>query len=116
MGNHLHEKVTTNGATFTIIDKMVCEICGNEYAHYCPYCTKRINTWGREGLAYLMELAKTEEDIQSVELVRIIKTYYIGKARPMRDKVNILRTALRGLGCKGKFLGRISRKEGGYYL
>jgi hypothetical protein len=63
-----------------------------------------------------MELAKSNDDIQSNDLVRIIKTYYIGKATTMRDKVNVLRTALRGLGYKGKFLGRISRKAGGYYL
>jgi len=105
-----------NGAAFTIIDRMVCEICGNEYTYYCPHCTKRINTWGREGLACLMELAKSGDDIQSMDLVKITKTYYIGKARAMSDKVNVLRAALRGLGYKGKFAGRISRKEGGYWL
>ena len=95
---------------------MICEICGNEYKYSCPHCTKRIKVWGRDGLECLMEWAKSEEDIQAEDLVKIIHGYYMGKARAMRDKVNVLRTALRGLGYKGKFAGRISRKEGGYYL
>lgn len=89
---------------------MICEICGREYEHFCPHCKKRINTWGYDGLLYLMKLAKSEDDILAKDLVKIIKTYYKGKARTMSRKANILRIALRQLGYKGKFIGRINRK------
>lgn len=86
---------------------MICEICGKTYGYSCPHCTKRIMTWGQDGLLYLMDLAKQEENIQSYDLVGIIKTYYVGKSKRMSVKVNVLRTALRLLGYKGNFIGRI---------
>lgn len=94
---------------------MICEICGSEYKHSCPHCTRRIKVWGQDGLEYLMELAKSEGDIQSQDLVNIINTYYRGKASATSDKANVLRIALRLLGFKGNFVGRI-HKNGETYL
>ena len=94
---------------------MICEICGNEYIYSCPHCAKRVATWGQDGLAYLMELAESEDDIQSADLVGIINTFYKGKASAMSDKANVLRLALILLGYKGNFVGRI-HKNGETYL
>jgi len=94
---------------------MICEICGNEYVYSCPHCTRRIKVWGQEGLECLMEWARSEEDIQSEDLVKIIHGYYMGKATAMSDKANVLRIALRLLGFKGNFVGRI-HKNGEAYL
>jgi hypothetical protein len=94
---------------------MICEICGSSYTYSCPHCTRRIKTWGQEGVLFLMELAKSEDDIQSTDLVNIINTYYMGKATVMSDKANVLRTALRFLGYKGNFIGRI-HKNGETYV
>lgn len=93
---------------------MICEICSSEYVYSCPHCTRRIMTWGQDGLLYLMELAKSEDDIQSTDLVKIVNTYYKGKAKRMSEKANVLRIALRLLGYKGNFVGRI-HKNGGTY-
>ena len=89
--------------------KMECEICGKSYDYSCRSCTKRVTTWGQDGLLYLMELAKKEGDIQSEDLVPIVETYYRGSSKTRRAKVNVLRTALRLLGYKGKFVGRIHK-------
>ncbi len=94
---------------------MICEICGSSYKYSCAHCTRRINTWGQDGLFVLMELAKSEDDIQSKDLIPIINTYYTGKVKAISDKANVLRIALRGLGYKGKFVGRI-HKNGETYL
>ena len=66
-------------------------------------------TWGQDGLLYLMGLAKQEEDIQSFDLVSIVNNYYLGKSKSMSAKVNVLRIALRLLGYKGNFIGRIHK-------
>jgi 5-methylcytosine-specific restriction endonuclease McrA len=61
-----------------------------------------------------MELAKKESDIQSSDLVEIINAYYRGNSKTMSNKVNVLRTALRLLGYKGNFIGRIHKNGTSY--
>lgn len=93
---------------------MECQICGKSYVYSCPHCTRRVMTWGQDGLLYLMELAVKEDDIQSSDLIKVVNTYYRGNAKEMSDKVNILRIALRLLGYKGKFIGRIHKNGASY--
>jgi len=94
---------------------MICEICGCEYVYSCPHCMRSIGAWGQDGLLFLRELAKSEKDITSMDMVNIINTYYIGKTITMGRKATVLRTALRRLGYTGNFVGRI-HKDGGTYL
>ncbi len=93
---------------------MICEICGHKYTTSCAHCARRVLTWGVDGTVELLKLAKQSEDIQANELVDFIRKYYAGKATQMSDKANVLRTALKILGFKGKVIGRIHRNKMDY--
>lgn len=93
---------------------MKCEICGNSYVYSCAHCTRRVMTWGQEGTLYLMKLSKLTDDITADDLVNTVNTYYIGKAKSITDKANVLKIALRRLGYNGKFVGRINRDNTSY--
>jgi hypothetical protein len=93
---------------------MICEICGKSYRYSCAHCTRRIATWGQDGLLYLIELSKTKDDISAEDLIKTVNTYYTGKASNLTDKANVLKIALRILGYKGKFVGRIHRNNSSY--
>jgi len=86
---------------------MKCDICGSNYTYSCAHCTRRVATWGVDGLLYLMSLAKSGKDIDSLDLVPIIEKYYCGQSKTMSARANVLRSALRLLGYKGNFVGRI---------
>lgn len=93
----------------------ICDICGNKYTSSCRKCARRVTTWGVSGTLKLMELSKRNEDIMIEELLEFCMSYYIGKCVVISVKANILKTALRILGYKGKFIGR-THKNGTSYL
>lgn len=93
---------------------MKCEICGEEYTYSCVHCTRRIMTWGEDGLIYIIGMSKRKDNIRSEELLGVVNKYYIGKSKTPSDKVNVLRTSLRLLGYKGKFDGRIHKNGMAY--
>ena len=66
-------------------------------------------TWGENGLIYIIGVAKRKDNIKAEELLSIVEKYYIGNAKQKSDKVNVLRTTLRLLGYKGKFVGRMHK-------
>lgn len=87
--------------------RMKCEICGNEYTLSCRRCRSRINTWGIDGTLAIIEMAKEEGPIESNRIVEFTEKYYIGKAKTRSDVANVFRTAMKVLGYKGTFVGRI---------
>lgn len=93
---------------------MKCEICGNEYRRSCAHCTRRVMTWGVDGSIALIEMAKRADDIQSYELMPFIKQYYKGRSNNRSAQANVLRIALRVLGYKGSFVGRIHMNQTDY--
>ncbi len=93
---------------------MICEICGRLYVASCIRCTKRVMTWGENGTCELIRLAKSNEDIKANYLLWFCKTYYRGKTN-IRESVHTLKTSLRLLGYKGKFIGRIHKNKEDYF-
>jgi hypothetical protein len=71
-------------------------------------------TWGVDGSIALIEMAKRTDDIQSCELMPFIKQYYKGKTSNRSKQANVLRIALRILGYKGNFVGRIHKNQTDY--
>lgn len=93
---------------------MICDICGHKYVRSCVHCTRRVMTWGVEGSLALYKMALRKDDIPSQELGEFIDKYYVGQTRPRSAKANVLRIALRLLGYKGHFVGRIHVNQTDY--
>lgn len=86
---------------------MKCELCGREFALSCRACTKRVMTWGVDGTLALYEMAKRRDDILAQELLEFANKYYVGRGSD--QKINTLKIALKIIGYKGKFIGRIHK-------
>jgi 5-methylcytosine-specific restriction endonuclease McrA len=74
-----------------------------------------VAVWGVEGTLCLLDLSKRDNDIQVAELVEVARTYYIGKSKILHVQVNSLKTSLRILGYKGKFIGRTHVNRATYF-
>lgn len=92
----------------------ICEICENPFVLSCRRCYRRAETWGDEGAYELVQMAKRTDDICADEVMNFVDLYYIGKSTIRSAKAHTFRTAMRVLGYKGNFTGRIHRNGTSY--
>ena len=85
----------------------ICEQCGGSYKKVCHSCQMRSTTWGIDGCAYIINLAKTSKDIPVETLISVVEKYYKGKSVGLSRQVRVLKTSLEFCGYTGNFIGSV---------
>jgi len=93
----------------------MCVFCEKEirisnrrlYDKVCSSCSRRVIVWGYRGTKYLFNLARLNIELPIDAAIKFCESYYVGKASKISDKVAILKMAIKVIGSKTKFIGRV---------